>query len=70
MAFEFKTSFSKLHFFFSMKVILSRVSSISVRKRSGIIAHRGLSNAKPRIVDFILRLPGATLQLNVIPKSK
>ena len=42
----------------------------SVRKRSGIIANRGLSNAKPRIVDFILQLPGATLQLNVIPNSK
>ena len=29
----------------------------SVRNRSGIIAQHGLSNAKPSIVDLILRLP-------------
>ena len=29
----------------------------SVRNRSGIIAQHGVSNAKPSIVDLILRLP-------------
>ena len=29
----------------------------SVRNRSGIIAQHGVSNAKPLIVDLILRLP-------------
>ena len=42
----------------------------SVRNRSGIIAHEGLPNAKPLIVDFILLLPQTNFQLktNTHPK--
>ena len=34
-----------------------KASKSSVCNRSGIIAQHGLSNAKPSIVDLILRLP-------------
>ena len=42
----------------------------SVRNRSGIIAHEGLPNAKPLIVDFILLLPETNFRLktNTDPK--
>ena len=46
------------------------VPFISVRNRSGIIAHEGLPNAKPLIVDFILLLPETNFRLktNTDPK--
>ena len=33
------------------------IHDCSVRNRSGIIAQHGVSNAKPSMVDLILRLP-------------
>ena len=45
-------------------------SVCSVRNRSDIIAHEGLPNAKPLIVDFILLLPETNFRLktNADPK--
>ena len=46
------------------------ITICSIRNRSGIIAHEGLPNAKPLIVDFILLLPETNFRLktNADPK--
>ena len=47
-----------IHTLLLLGVVLSNgLCFTSVRNRSGIIAQHGLSNAKPSIVDLILRLP-------------
>ena len=55
--------------FWSNQSILC-ITDSSVRNRSGIIAHEGLPNAKPLIVDFILLLPETNFRLktNTDPK--
>ena len=44
-------------------VSCTRGPYFSARNRSGIIAHEGLPNAKPLIVDFILLLPETNFRL-------
>ena len=53
-----------------MRAGITKDIQSSVRNRSGIIAHEGLPNAKPLIVDFILLLPETNFRLktNTDPK--
>ena len=42
----------------------------SVRNRSGIMAQHGVSNAKPSMVDLILRLPETKLSIKKHHRAK